>query len=198
MKPAPSLALLALVTCACGPQPVELRARFSFGAQDERAAIAAAVPPGLLQQLGGALPDPYPPGAPRLLLDATMQKRVGVNLKVLPFKPSVVRLQGLRARIVGSLDPLPAQLEVRARLPGHDQSDDDTTQLLGRTAWLPDGTLRELVLEPGAPALLAQLVTANFLHLLVDARVPVDTRRDLRAPLGSAIADVELAFDLVP
>lgn len=219
---APALAALLAAwigASACGPQPVEARANFSFGEALARQSLEQQMPAALLAQLGGALPDPWPAGAPRLVLDLQVLSRVKLDLKGAGLSTSgfqALRLRALRATsAVAAGDaplPRPTELLLFAGPLGAASLSEPGVRRLARGAWPmelsdaaapSDAGVREatysLVLEPAARAdLAALLLSAGQAELLLVQRVPVDTLADPRAPRGSSSVSVLLELELAP
>lgn len=201
---------------ACAPQPIEVHAGFQFLGEQARAELFAALPARVQRDLGGVLPDPWPGGAPPLLLDLALDLGAHADLSSSSIKPasaSVVRVRGIRAAISPPLKVapgagqcaidgcallLPQPTELRLYFKPQAADRHVGLSLLGRANFLADGVTRELVLDAAAAANLDSAVRTGVLELVGELVVPIDTRRSPATPKGSALVDVWIELELVP
>ena len=219
---AAALPALCALAFGCGPQPIDIKTSFAFTAAQERDALKQQMPPALLTAVGGAIPDPWPATAPRLLVDLLVVARGRVDLKASGVDPSrwaALRVRAVRARTtgaVGLLLPQPAELLLFAGPLGSASLAATGVRRLARAVFpsvplLIDCTpvkpcdagagalLQALELEPAARTGLQDLVLgAGQLELLLAVRTPIDSAADPRAPRGSAEVEIELDLELAP
>ena len=220
---APLLAALCVGAIGCGPQPIDVKTSFAFTAAQQRAALKQQMPAALLASVGGAVPDAWPPAAPRLLVDLLVIGRARIDLKaagVDPARYAALRVRAVRARTTGPpglLRPQPAELLLFAGPLGATSLSTTGVRRLARGAFpntapstdcpvlhtCDAGTggaaLQTLDLEAAARSGLQDLVfsTGQF-ELLLGLRTPIDSAADPQAPRGSAEVEVELDLELAP
>ena len=226
MERAIPLSRLLLASCValaagCGPQPLEVKASFTVGQNDTRAALKAQMPPALLASVGGALPEAWPATAPRLLVDLLVLSRSRVELTaggVDRSKFAALRLRSVQSTTSGPLGlilPQPSELLLFAGPAGAASLSDPGVRRLARGAFPSATTItclacprdagsggslqQQLALEPGARGGLQDLILGNAsFELLLAIRVPVDSAADPLAPRGAASVQVQLDLELAP
>ncbi len=223
-----SLCALALVPLvSCGPQPLEIRAKFELNEALARRSLSEQMPALLLARVGGLLPDVWPPTAPRLVLDVQLLSRARLDLGAAGIDTttqSALRIKSVVAQ-VGALAggalyrPQPTELYLfvgplnatslsdpgvkrfaRGAFPAVAATPPDAGATDGGAADATPATAQNsLVLEPGALDALRSLVLGNGqLEFLLLTRLPVDTQAEPRTPRGGAQVDFTLTLELVP
>lgn len=118
---APALCALALAPLlSCGPQPLEVRAKFELNEALARRSLSDQMPSTLLAELGGILPDVWPQSAPRLVLDVQLLSRARLDLGAAGIdtkSQSALRIRSVLAQVGPLADgplyrPLPTELYV--------------------------------------------------------------------------------------
>ncbi|MBS2022949.1 MAG: hypothetical protein JST92_11095 [Deltaproteobacteria bacterium] len=187
--------------------------------QDQiRQSLHDQMPQALLEALGG-IPDPWPDGAPRLVMDLQVVVRARVDLAnagVVAADYPNVRVKGLTSRAgpasTGLARPLPDELILFIGPVGAASLSDPGVKRFARGAFplelsggagADGGTvtsaLHSLVLEPNAVSDLHDTVLKDGkFELLMMMRVPIDTAADKRAPAGGAKIDLVLSMELIP
>ena len=207
----------ALALAGCGPQPVEIKTTHAFTGPQARAALKEQMPPALLAAVGGRVPEVWPAGAPRLLLDLLLTSRGKLDLAgngVDPTKFGALRVKAVRAQSslpAGLLRPAPAEYVLFAGPLGAASVSATGVLRIARGAFPSpvtcsnactdagsQETAQLLELEPGARGGLQQLLQAGGLELLLALRVPVDTAVSGLAPSGSLTTALTLELELVP
>ena len=210
-------ACAALGLAGCGPQPVEIRTTHTFSGPLAKAALEQQMPPALLKAVGGQVPDVWPAGAPRLLLDLLLTSRGQLDLAgggVDPTKFGALRVKTVRAQSTlpaGLLRPEPAEYLLFAGPLGSASLSAPGVLRIARGAFPspntcsgactdagPQVTTQLLELEPGARGGLQQLLQAGSLEILLMLRVPVDTAVSGLAPSGNLTTALTLELELVP
>ena len=206
MKPMRATLAAAALAAACSSAPhlLEIDATYRYAGDDVVNGAAALVPVELVQQLGG-LPDPWPPGAPRLDLDVPVEAAAPLDLRTASGGPlDLARAKTLRVLEVtafaddDSLSPAPSTLELYVGPTGALHVADKGVVLVGRQGVPAAGQAGAFLLDVGGREALEAALRAQTFELLFRVIVPWDTAAHPARPSGTAAFRARLTLESLP
>jgi len=170
-------------------------------------ALTARLSPGLLAELGGAVPDTWPASAPRVAEDLPLVSSlqvsradlgaVGSDLAAVSSGQAVLRLRGGDVTFdAGTLTQTVAAGVMYVGPPGATTLTDDGVKRVGHLTGLDSGQ-GTLVFDPGGRHALSQGILADQATVLVRLVMPFDSAENPARPAGDGTVRLDLHVDVL-